>query len=264
MGIWNHVRIGARMLRKSPGFAATAILTMALGIGATTAIFSVADAMLWKPLPIPRLDSLVMVMERRADDPHDFGGVSPADFADIHRQAGSLQSLAAWTDGMANIVGAGGEPERVIQYLVSANFFDVIGIRMPLGRGFQAGEDEPGREREVVLSDTLWRSRFGGDRAIVGRTIRLDDEDFLVTGVAPPKFTFPKAAELWTPLAATPAARNSRRASQWLTAGRLKPGRTLAELSAELEGIGKRLAEQSRTLWTYFRAAGYPNRPSGA
>src|SRR5439155_12369065 len=142
---------------------------------------------------------------------------------------------AAWTDGMANIVGASGEPERVIQYLVSANFFDVLGVRMPLGRGFAPGDDEPGREREVVLSDALWRNRFGGDPAIVGKTIRLDDQDFLVTGVAPPKFDFPRAAQLWTPFAPTPAARNSRRGSEWLAAGRLRPGRTLAQLSAELE-----------------------------
>src|SRR5207248_10598260 len=114
MAIWNHVRIGARMLRKSTGFTATEILTMALGIGATTAIFSVADAMLWKPLPVPHLESLVMVMERRAEDPHDFSYLSPADFADIRLQAGSLENLTAWNDGMANIVGAGGEPERVI------------------------------------------------------------------------------------------------------------------------------------------------------
>src|SRR4051812_4509504 len=189
----NDVRYALRTLRKAPGFALTAVITMALGIGATTAIFSVSDAMLWKPVPIPRLDTLAMVLQRFPEDPHDFGGVSGADLVDIRRQATSLQDIAAWDDGLANIVGATGEPERVTQFLVSSNFFDVIGVAPAIGRGFQSGENEPGREREVVLGDALWRRRYGADRGIVGKTIRLDDQDYLVTGVAPPKFTFPKA-----------------------------------------------------------------------
>jgi len=240
----NDVRYALRTLRKSPGFAITAVVTMALGIGATTAIFSVSDAMLWKPVPIPHLDTLAMVLQRYPEDPHDFNGISAGDLADIRQQATSLQDVAAWDDGLANIVGAGGEPERVTQFLVSANFFDVIGVPPAIGRGFQPGENEPGREREVVLGDALWRRRYGADRGIVGKTIRLDDQDFLVTGVAPPKFTFPKAAELWTPFAMTPARLASRRGSDFFVAGRLKPGQTAAQLSAELDGIGARLATQ--------------------
>lgn len=120
----------------------------------------------------------------------------------------------------------------------------MIGVPPVIGRGFQPGENEPGRGRVVVLSDALWRRRYGADRGIVGKTIRLDDEDYLVTGVAAPKFTFPKAADLWTPLAMTPAQRTSRRSSDFLAAGRLKPGRTIAHLSAELDGIGARLASR--------------------
>src|SRR2546423_14915130 len=99
---------------------------MALGIGATTAIFSVCDAMLWKPVPIPHLDTLAMVLQRSPEDPHNFNTVSAGDLADIRQQATSLQDVAGWNDGLANIVGASGEPERVSQFLVSANFFDVI------------------------------------------------------------------------------------------------------------------------------------------
>src|SRR5712671_2401101 len=179
----NDVRYALRTLRKSPGFALTAIVTMPLGIGATTAIFSVSDAMLWKPVPIPHLDTLAMVLERDTEDVHDFNGVSAGDLADIRQQATSLQDIATWNDGLANIAGAGGEPERVTQYLVSSNFFDVIGVAPVIGRGFQPGENEPGREREVVLSNALWRRRYGADPGIVGRKIRLDDEDYLITGV---------------------------------------------------------------------------------
>jgi putative ABC transport system permease protein len=240
----NDVRYGLRTLRKSPGFAITAVITMALGIGATTAIFSVCDAMLWKPVPIPHLDTLAMIMERNPEDPHDFRGVSAADIDDIGRQVASVESIATWDDGLANIAGNGAEPERVFQYLVSANFFDVIGVRPAVGRGFAAGDNEPGRERQVVLGDALWRRRYAADPGIVGKTIRIDDEDYVVTGVAPRKFTFPKAGEIWTPYALSPTQRANRRFSQFQAAARLKPGSTLAQLSAELDVIGPRLAAQ--------------------
>ncbi len=116
---------------------------------------------------------------------------------------------------MANIVGAGGEPDRAIQTLVSANFFTTLGVQPALGRGFQEGEDQPGREREVVLSDRLWRRRFAADPAIVGKNIRLDDQNFLVTGVMPASFDFPLATELWTPNALTPTAAPIAATTSW-------------------------------------------------
>ena len=239
-----NLRYALRTLRQAPGFAATAIITMTLGIGATTAIFSLADGMLWKPVPVPHLETLAMVLQRNPEDPQDFNGLSLADAADIRAQAGSLANLATWNDGLANIVGAGNEPDRVIQYLVSDNFFDVIGVPPASGRGFRPGENEKGREREAVLSDSLWRSRFAADPSIVGRNIRLDDQDYLVVGIAPPKFTFPKAADLWTPYGMTVEEHASRKNGWYMAAGRLKPGRTQANLSAELDAIGPRLASQ--------------------
>jgi len=244
MSLVNDVRYALRTLRKSPGFALTAILTMALGIGATTAIFSLADGMLWKPVPIPHLDTLAMILARSTEDAHDYEWVTAADLADIRRDAASVDAVATWVDGLANIAGGGGEPERVTQYLVSSNFFDVLGVQPVIGRGFRPGEDEPGRDREVVLSNALWRRQYGADPALVGRTIRLDDQDFLVVGVAAPKFEFPKAAELWTPYALKPAQRLNRGGSNFLAVARLKPGRTAANLSAELDAIGPRLAAQ--------------------
>jgi putative ABC transport system permease protein len=244
MSLWNDVRFGARTLAKSPGFAATAILTMALGIGATTAIFSCSDAMLWKPVPLVRLDDMAVVLQRVADDPADFNLVTTADLNDIRRDSSSLTDFGYWGDGLANIVGANGEPERVQQYLVSTNFFDLVGVAPARGRGFLPGEDEPGREREVVLSDGIWHRRFGGDPDIVGRKIRLDDQDFVVTGIMPAKFEFPKTAEIWTPWAIAPANRNARRGFSVFAFGRLKPGHTLGQFNAELDSIGQRLAKQ--------------------
>src|SRR5271155_5331956 len=124
MGIASNIRYTFRSLSKSPGFTATAVVTLALGIGATAAIFSVCDAMLWKPIPLPRIESLAMVMQRDPDDPNDFGTTSAADVDDIRSQSVSYESLASYQDGLANIAGSGGEPERVNQAVVGTNFFD--------------------------------------------------------------------------------------------------------------------------------------------
>src|SRR5512133_976832 len=198
MNLWQDIRYGERMLRKSPGFTVTAVLTLSLGIGATTAIFSVVDALLWKPIALPHLETLAMVLQRVPENANEWNSASAADLDDIRRESGSLENLATWQGGMANIVGAGGEPERVIQTLVSANFFATLGVQPAMGRGFQDGEDQPGREREVVLSDRLWHRRFAADPGIVGKTIRLDDRNYLVTGVMPSSFDFPMATEIWT------------------------------------------------------------------
>jgi putative ABC transport system permease protein len=241
MNLWQDIRYGERMLRKSPGFAITAVLTLALGIGATTAVFSVCDSLLWKPIALPHLESLVMVLGRIPDNPNEWNSVSPPDIDDVRRQNTALENLATWDEGMANIVGAGGEPERALQALVSANFFATLGVQPVLGRGLQEGEDQPGREREVVLSDRLWRSRFAADRGIVGQNIRLDDQNFLVTGVMPASFDFPQATELWTPLALTAADRTNRRNNRLAAGARLKPGRTLEQADAEVASLSARL-----------------------
>jgi putative ABC transport system permease protein len=235
------IRYGARMLVKSPGFAITAILTMALGIGVTTAIFSVCDALLWKPVPLPHLESLVTVLQGSPQDLQQWDSATPADIEDIRRENTTLGSLASWDGGLANLGASGGEPERVIQTLVSANFFEVVGVRPARGRAFQPGEDQPGREREVILSDGLWRRRFAGDPGIVGQTIRLDDEPYTVTGIMPASYDFPLATEIWTPLAMTPVQRTSRRAQILRSMARIKPGRTVQQAESEISGIGARL-----------------------
>jgi putative ABC transport system permease protein len=240
MNLWKDIRYGARMLLKSPAFSAAAILTLALGIGATTATFSCADALLWKPVPLPGLDSLVMVGQRTTD-PGDFESATPADIDDLRRQTTTLASLASWEEGSANIAGGGGQPERVSQALVSANFFDVMGVQPARGRGFQAGEDQPGREREVIFSDALWRNRFAADPNVVGKTIRLDDQDYVAIGVMPPKYAFPLGIDLWTPMALKPADRVSRMSQLIQTVARIKPGLTVEQAVSEGEGISARL-----------------------
>ncbi len=244
MSLWQDLRYGARTLRKAPGFTVTAVVTMALGIGATTATFSVCDAVLWKPLPLPHLDQLVIVLQRVPDDPNDWVSNTPADAADIRRESTSFQDMAFWEGGSANIVGAGGEPERVKGYQVSANFFDVLGVTPARGRAFQPGEDQPGRQHEVVIGDGLWKRRFGADPEILGKLIRLDNDDYTVVGVMPEKSEFPITAELWTPLALDPEETHSRTKRRLEAMGRLKAGRTAAQAAAEIDAIAARLARQ--------------------
>ncbi|HWD00838.1 MAG TPA: ABC transporter permease [Candidatus Sulfopaludibacter sp.] len=243
MSLWQDIRFGARTLRNSPAFLATAVLTLALGIGATTAIFSVVDALLWKPVSLPHMETLVMVLQRIPDAPNEWNNITPADLDDIRRDNTSLAAIGHFQYGSANLVGAGGEPERAAQVLVSANFFDVMGVQPAMGRGFQTGEDQPVREREVILSDHLWRRRFGGDAAILGQTVRLDDQSFVVTGVMPASFDFPLSTDLWSPLAQTPAQRTSRRGEGLTAVARLKPGRTVGQSEADLTAIAARLAQ---------------------
>jgi putative ABC transport system permease protein len=244
MAFLRDVRYAVRSVSKSPGFAATAVITLALGIGATTAIFSVCDAMLWKPIPLPNIESLVMVHQAVPGDPRDFNDVTPADVADIRAQTGSFEGSAIYQQGMANIVTQGGEPERADESLVGAGFFDVIGVQPELGRGFRAGDDEPGAPSLVVFSDAFWRRRFGADPAIVGETIRLDDRDTTVIGVMPASVNFPLPTEVWTPLALTLEQRHSRANQSVTMVGRLKPGCTLPQAAAEIDGIARRLAAQ--------------------
>ena len=241
MNLVGDLRFAFRTLRHSPGFALTAIAIMSLGIGATTATFSVADAMLWKPVPLPHLETLVMVIGRVPDDPRSFTRLAPADAADIRAQVTAFSSSASYQNSLANIAGSASEPERVNQALVTANFFDVLGVRPAIGRGFQPGEDQPGREREVVLGNALWRNRFGGSPDVIGKSLEVDDRDFTVVGVMPPKVEFPIATDIWTPIALTPEQRYSRQSQSSMMVARLKPGATSESALAELQAIALRL-----------------------
>ena len=180
------------------------------------------------PYRLPHLDSLVTVLQGDPDDLNHWDSATPADIDDIRRENTTLGSLTSWEGGLANLGASGGEPERVIQSLVSANFFDVVGVQPARGRAFQPGEDQAGREHEVILSDGLWRRRFASDPGIVGQSIRLDDEQYTVIGIMPASFDFPMATEIWTPMVLTPLQRTTRRAQILQSVARLKPGRPLS------------------------------------
>jgi putative ABC transport system permease protein len=241
MSLWQDVRFGLRTLYKQPGFALTAALTMALGIGATTAIFSLCDAMLWRPNPLPHLDTLLTVLQRDPSDANYGDSATPADIDEIRRDNTTLASLTSWQSGLANLANAGAAPDRVGQALVNANFFDVAGVQPALGRAFQPAEDQPDQDHEVILSDQLWHTRFGGNHDIVGRAVRVDDVPYTVIGVMPRGFEFPMATDVWTPLGLKPEQRSSHSDQTLQSVARLKPGHTLEQAVAEIDGIAARL-----------------------
>ena len=174
------LRYGLRVLGREPGFTLLAILALALGIGATTAMFTVVDSVLLRPLPYARPERLVVALH----GPDATAPVSPADFFDYRSAAHSFDGLAA-AQAWGATLGSGGRPERIAGLQVSADLFDVLGVTPLLGRTFVAGEDQAGRNRVVVVSYGLWQRQFGADPSIVGRTMLLDAEPYQIVGVMP-------------------------------------------------------------------------------
>lgn len=244
------VRLGLRGLARRPGFAAAAVLTLALGIGAATIIFSVVNAVLLRPLPFPRPERLVQVWE--TEPGRDDRRASPADYLDWRAESRTFASLASYDLRAGNLVGAG-EPERVRYATVSANFFRTLGVMPARGRAFRDDDDAVVGARPVVLGRGLWLSRFGGDPGILGRTVTLDDERLTVVGVMPAGFAFPDDAALWVrapfdvpELKSLPAdfdIRTMRDAWYFRVIGRLAPGASRADAQAEMDVIARRLRE---------------------
>jgi putative ABC transport system permease protein len=246
-GLRQDMTFGVRMLRRQPGFTAVAVFALALGIGATTAIFSVVDAVLWRPLPFPHAERVMALAEQRPRESRWFGPIAPADFFDWRGDSRSFSSMAAYTiqspSGAYNLTGDG-EPERVRPLEVTAQFFDVIGVRPALGRGFRAEEETVGRHRVVLLSDGLWRRRFAADPAAVGRTVAFDGRTFEIVGVLPAQFWWPSRPDIVVPLALDGHDRTLRAAHFLEAIGRLGDGVPAERARQELRIIGTRLARE--------------------
>ena len=242
-GVMQDLRFGLRMLRKSPGFTITAVVTLALGIGANTAIFSVVNAVLLRSLPYQDANRLVTVWSYNRARGDDTDLVSPLDFADWRAQSSAFENLAASTDEQFTMTGAG-QPVTVIAYAFSADYFRVLGVTPLAGRTFLKEEEQPGKNQVAVLSYGFWQRHFGGDREILNKTISLDGAAYTVVGIMPREFRYPSRTEMWTPLAPDPQAANDRAYRYLRVMGRLKPGATLEQARAEMNGIAARLAEE--------------------
>ena len=242
------LRYGLRALRQAPMFAAVATLTLALGIGSNTAIFAVVQAALLRPLPYAQPDRLISLGEVRSRDVPDrlamgTWNVSYPDFLDWRTQSKSFESLAGFTGDGFTLRGAG-EPESVFAVQATVNFFSTLGVKPQLGRDFHAGEDEASGPRVAILMHSFWKSWFGGDPEVVGRSIQLDSNSVTIVGVLPQEFEFaPRGnVQIWVPLHIS-GDMATRRSLRWMRAlGRLARGATLAHAEAEMSVINTRLA----------------------
>jgi putative ABC transport system permease protein len=243
--LFSDLRLGLRILLRNPGFSATAVLLLALGIGANTAIFSVVNAVLLRPLPYQdpsRIMQIWHVPPAKSFPGMTLFSVSPANYLDWQSQNHSFEEMAAYGGARFN-VGGKERPESIQAATVAPNFFSILRVQPLLGRGFTPDDDRPGQGHVVVLGNALWRDRYGADPGVVGRNIVLDGETYNVIGVMPRTFKFPTWAQLWTPLAWTDEKRAVRGNHNYLVIGRLKPGIDIRAAQAELSAIATRLEQ---------------------
>jgi putative ABC transport system permease protein len=243
-GLAQDVRYALRSLRSRPLLVVVAVAVLALGIGASTAVFSVVDAVLLRPLPFADASRLVVAWQRSPDNSVPFIEVSYPDYLDWRQQARAFESMAIIPTVNQGFMLAGAEPAQVQGRLVSGNFFDVLGARALLGRPLRPDDDRVGANRVVVLGHALWQRRFGADRAVVGRKIVVDGTPMEVVGVMPPAFRYPPKAQMWTPVVPAIPDVVANRGVYWaIVVGRLAPGARVAQAQVELDGIAARIAK---------------------
>ena len=251
--VLDNIRYSSRVLRKSPGFTIVSILTLALGVGASTALFSVVDTVLLRPLPYREPDQLVTVTETSPGLGADELGVAAGEYEDYRAQNQSFSQVAAFESDGFNLTGAG-QPLRLNAAKLSASAFPLLGVSPVLGRTFTEEEDRHGAGKVVVLSESLWRRNFSSDRNILGRTIKLDEQSYTVIGVMPHSFRFPfdgaplsEMADLWVPIAFDPARLAPENRTNEFGVGliaRLKPEVTLAKAQKDVEAVANHFMQQ--------------------
>jgi len=250
---WQDLRHGLRTMRAHPGFTAVAVLTIALGIAANTAIFSAVNALLLRPLPVRDVDRLVFGMAlREGTDPF---GTSMLDYASYREQARSFANVGLATRRQFALIGAD-EPQHLNGAAVTASYLATLGVEPELGRLFTAEEDQPGGPPLVLISHALWEQRFGGSRSALGRSILLDGQPHTIVGVLPAGFDIPYTAETWVPMqtAFDSLSLNERAATAHELVARLRPGVTLERADAEMKSLARTLEQQYphvRRGWTY-------------
>jgi putative ABC transport system permease protein len=256
------MKYAVRMLRSSPSFTAVAILTLALGIGANTAIFSVIDSVLLRPLPYQDPTGLVMVWENNSQHPDPHNTVSPPDFLDWQRRNSVFAEMAALFDQRANLTG-NGVPQEVVLQDVSANFFSVLGVSPILGPGFTAENGQKGHDDVVILSYGFWRERFAGDPAIVGKTVVLNGHPQTIVGVVPQNFSWfikdgsftGAKPQMWSPFVFPASFSDRKDVGRFLTVvARLKPGATVPQAQSQMSSIAARIAEEYPDFNGYWGA----------
>ncbi|HJZ69183.1 MAG TPA: ABC transporter permease, partial [Blastocatellia bacterium] len=240
--LWQDLRYALRMMLKKPGFTLIAVFTLALGTGANTAIFSLVNAVLLKPLPFFEPERLAMVWEDQSTIGFPRDEAAPANYVDWKAQQSVFEDMAALNWKNFNLTGDG-EPERIFARGVSANFFPLLGIQPIVGRSFYSDEDKPGANKVVILSYGLWRVRYGGESGILDRDIQLDGEKYKVVGVMPAGFQFLQGEiGAWVPIALTQQQLVDRDSHYLTIVGRLKPGASVEQAQGDILAITERIA----------------------
>src|SRR5438477_7142387 len=240
----NDLKFAFRQLLKNPGFTTVAVLTLALGIGANTAMFSVVNGVLLKPLPYPDSDRLVSLSENQREQGQDFVNLTAPGFTDWRTQSTVFEDLAAYQPGGFDLTGTG-DPARLSGIRASASLFPLLRVQPELGRGFTEAEDTFGGDRVAVIAHRLWQERFVGATDVLGKSVTLDGNSYTIVGVMPDGFRFAGLdADVWLPMAFEPWELENRGGHNYQAIGRLKPGVTLAAARAEMKGITERLSQQ--------------------
>jgi putative ABC transport system permease protein len=237
------LKFSIRSLLKRPALTIIAILTLAIGIGANSAIFSMVNALLLKPLPFPDPDRIVALWDKVPSRGMERNEVAVANYLDWRAQNKSFEQLGIYRWWSTNLTGAEA-PERVQGFLVTPNFLDIVGVKPILGRGFLPEEDQPGKDAVVLLTYNLWQRRFGANSNILNQTISTNGIQRTVVGVLPPDFNYPKGGEIYAPLQITPDLSRSRNNHSYLGIGRLRPGASIQSAQAEFDTIASQLEKQ--------------------
>jgi putative ABC transport system permease protein len=241
--LMKDIRYGVRMLLKKPGFTLVAVITLALGIGANAAIFSVVNTVLLRPLPFKEPERLMMIRETKLPQFPEFS-IAPGNFLDWKKQNTVFERLVAFRGSSFNLIGTG-DPERLRGMAVTEGFFATLGVQPQLGRDFLPEEDQPGHNNVMILSHGLWQRRFGGDPKILNQTLTLDGQSYTVIGVMAPAFRIEgRDTELWTPMAFTAQQAQNHGGHSLSAIGQLKPGVTVDQARTEMSTIAGRLAAQ--------------------
>ncbi|MBO0862240.1 MAG: ABC transporter permease, partial [Chloracidobacterium sp.] len=242
--LWQDMRFGARMLAKSPSFTAVGVLTLALGIGANTALFSIVNALLLRPLPLPQPEQLVQVWEFDRQSSNQRFTVALPNLADWREQSQSFAQIAVYLPTSFSIAGGDDQPERISVLSVSPNYFKVIGVMPGMGRDLRDEDGQSGGPRLAILSHGFWRRRFAADPNVIGQTIKLNSDDYAVIGVMPEGFAFPDSeVEVWSAMVGDLKSA-SRSLHAYRAIGRLKPGVKIEYAQAEMDTIARRLEWQ--------------------
>ena len=251
------LKFAARSLLKRPALTIIAVITLAIGIGANSAIFSVVNALLIKPLPFPDLNRIVAIWEKQPSRGVEHNEASMANYLDWRTQNQTFEQMGLYRWWSTNLTGIE-PPERIQGFLVTANFLDVLGMKPSIGRGFSAEEDQPGKDAVAILTFGLWQRRFGADPYIVNKTITLNGLARTVIGVMPEGFNYPRGVEVLAPLALTPELARSRQSHSYYVVGRLKPNVSLDRAQADLDTIASRLEKEYAASNTGWGVVVYP------